>query len=314
MLVSFIIPHKGREELLERTLQSVFELDFDQNEREIIVVTQNIALACASIDRSRFAFTTIFRPERETISTLRNVGVTHASGEYLAFLDADIQLSPNWLRVMFSEFEANPERVLVSARQQGAPDAGIIEVIRVLLQNTANDRAVQFLDGRNLFLKREIFEKAGGFPEDLVTCEDYYFTHNVHQLGEMYVSSKTAYVHLGEDKSFNEMFRKEIWRGQANLQSLGKRALTIREVPSLLTPLWQAFFFFAVLISLLSGHVTWGLFFLGLVCLPILLYAVRLYRIGKNRVRFTDAFQFYSVYLAARSIGTIIGRVKTIRM
>ena len=47
MRVSVIIPHKGREELLEQTIQSVLGLDFDLQEIEIIVVTQNKTLECA---------------------------------------------------------------------------------------------------------------------------------------------------------------------------------------------------------------------------------------------------------------------------
>ena len=314
MLVSFIIPHKGREELLERTIQSVLDLEFDLQKLEVIVVTQNKSLECAHIDRKKIQLTVLFRSEQLTISALRNAGVEQASGEYLVFLDADIQLSPNWLTTMFRELDADPNRVLISSMQRCEPDAGIIEKLRVKLNNAAADSAVQFLDGRNLFLHRNTFQKAGGFPEHLVTCEDYYFTNTVHQLGEVYFTSQTTYVHLGEDKNYPEMFKKEIWRGQSNLQSLKGRKLVLREIPSILTPLWQTFFALVALVTLLLGHVTLVLFSLVMLCIPIILYSLRLYHLGNQTFRVSDTLWFYCVYFSARAIGTTLGLFKSIRI
>jgi glycosyltransferase involved in cell wall biosynthesis len=313
MVVSFIIPHKGREALLERTIQSVIELEFDLKEIEIIVVTQNKELECSNIDLRIVHFTTIFRPEDETISALRNVGVQNASGDYLVFLDADIQLSRNWLKTMFTELNVNDERVLISAVQRHAPDAGRLEKIRTLLNNIAADSSVEFLDGRNLFMRRKTFEKIGDFPEHLVTCEDYYFTNNAHQLGKLYCTSKAFYIHLGEDKNYGEMFRKELWRGQSNLQSIRGRKISLREIPSLLIPVWEIVFLFGTLIFIEWGKIVPGILSLLMLCFPIMLYAIRLYRIGKNRISFVDSVGFYCVYFPARVIGTTIGIFKTIK-
>ena len=313
MLVSFIIPHKGREELLAQTVQSVIDLDVDLQEIEIIVVTQNKTLECLTSRQEIGHVKIIFRPEQETISTLRNKGVEQAAGEYLVFLDADILLSRDWLKVVLAEFQAKAGRVLVSAQQRCASQAEIIEKIRVTLNTSAAARAVQFLDGRNLFLPRSIFQAVSGFPEQLVTCEDYYFTNQVHQLGEVYVTSKTSYVHLGEDHNYAELFRKEIWRGQSNLASFKGRKLTLREIPSLVIPFWHAGFLLLAILAAFWGKLAIGLGSLALFCLPICLYTLRLYRLGKGSIRFGDGLRFYSVYFPARVIGTLFGVFKTIQ-
>jgi len=312
MCVSFIIPHKGREELLERTLQSILDLEFDLQQIEIIVVTQNKTLECAHIDRNKVNFTIIFRSEHETISALRNAGVANTSGDYLAFLDADILLSPNWLDIMRKELHAEPNRVLISAVQRCGPEAGTIEKIRVLLNQISADSPVEFLGGGNLFMSRAIFMDVGGFPENVVTCEDYYFTNKVAQRGQMYRTSKASFVHLGEDKNSFELFRKEIWRGQSNLLSVKGRKIAAREIPSILTPLWQAFCLLSAVLSLLLGKLAFAFLCLLMVCLPTFLYAVRLYRTGKNHLGFIHALWFYCVYHLARIIGTITGIFKTI--
>ncbi len=312
MQVSFIIPHKGREELLQQTIQSIVQLEFDRQAVEILVVTQNEQIESLTAFEQIAALTIIYRPATETISALRNIGARQARGDYLAFIDADITLAPNWLAVMLAEMQAKPGRALVSSKQQAAAVAGVIEQMRVVMQNSTANQAVQFLDGRNLFVSREVFERAGGFPEHLVTCEDYYFTNSVHQLGEVFVSAQTSYVHLGEDKSFAELFRKEIWRGQSNLRSLRGRPLTLRELPSILIPFWIAILAVVTVGGFLAAKFWLALLAAMLTIAPLELYTLRLYKLGQGRVRLLDALRFYSVYFPARVIGTFVGVFKTL--
>lgn len=310
MRVSFIIPHKGREEMLQQTIEGILALEFDVTQVEIIVVTQNATLTYQPPETGA-AFKVIFRPPDATISASRNIGVKASSGEFLAFIDADILLSKNWLTVMIAEMQAKAGRVLTSAAQRCKPDAPRLEQIRTIMNESA-DTPVEFLDGRNLFLPRTVFDQTGGFPEHLVTCEDYFFTHRVHQLGEMYRTSKATYIHLGEDKRYGEMFRKEIWRGQSNLQSLKGRPIPLREWPSVIAPLWEAACAAAFVIGMLLRSPAMLLTSLLGFLLPVAAYALRLFLAGKGRVPLWEAVWFYLVYFPARAIGTVSGLFKQI--
>ncbi|PCJ34019.1 MAG: glycosyl transferase family A [Moraxellaceae bacterium] len=315
MLISFIIPHKGREELLALTVKSILEQDYPHSEMEVVIVTQNKTLTDPAISSTpSLSIKHVFRPENETISTLRNIGTTHASGQYFAFLDADIELSPNWVQSMTSELQSDSSRVLVSAVQRCTEDAPALEKIRTALSNAAIDCNVRFLPGRNLLLDKSTFTSAGGFPEHLVTCEDYYFTDKVHALGHLYYSSKANYIHLGEDKLYNEMFHKEIWRGQSNLQSIKGRPIPLSELPSFLVPVWVLLFFLVTVIGLLTQHVDVALMGLGITLLPIVIYSIRLHSIASGKVRFIDILKFYITYFPARIIGTISGLFKVIHV
>jgi len=315
VLVSFIIPHKGREEMLEKTVASIVAQEYDLSELEITIVTQNTTLATDfQREKELVSINTVFRPENETISALRNKGVEHSCGDYLAFLDADVALSPNWVKAMLSELEENAGRVLVSAVQRCENNAPPLEIIRTALSNATIDSEVLFLPGRNLLLKKETFAEVGGFPEHLVTCEDYYFTGQVHALGQLYYSSKADYVHLGEDKTYKELFDKEIWRGQSNLQSIKGRPIPLSELPSFLVPVWILLFAVMTLISLAFMSVEYAMLGLWLFLLPILLYSVRLYTIADKQIGFSRVAQFYLVYFPARIIGTISGLFKMIKV
>lgn len=315
MLITFIIPHKGREELLIQTVNSIAKQHIDLAQIEVVIVTQNTSLTSEElVSNGELAINVVVRPESDTISALRNTGVKQANGDYLAFLDADIELSPNWVEAMLAELQSDPTRALVSAVQECDINAPPLEKIRTALSNATTDSDVRFLPGRNLLLTKSTFEAAGGFPEHLVTCEDYYFTDKVHSIGSLYYSSKATYIHLGEDKKYKEMFDKEIWRGQSNLQSIKGRPIPLSELPSFLVPVWILLFSISTVLFALTLH--FGLASLSLVftLLPIFLYAARLYRIADGNIRFYKIIQFYLAYFPARIIGTITGLFKVINV
>lgn len=312
--ISFVIPHKGREEMLQQTLLSIAAQDFDLQQVEVVLVTQNDALLPYTLPPSPVPKVIVLhRPVSDTISQLRNVGVQHCSGEYIAFLDADVELAPNWISAMLAALDDKPGRVLVSAVQRCADDALPLEKIRTVLSNAVTDAAVRFLPGRNLLLRRETFQAVGGFPEHLITCEDYYFTDRVHDLGELFYSSASSYVHLGEDKEYDAMYKKEIWRGQSNLQSIQGRRIPLSELPSFLVPLWILGFAVLSVLALLTLHLKAMLSLAGLTLLPVLLYAWRLHRLARGAVNFADILRFYLLYFPARIIGTLTGLFRPIQ-
>ena len=310
--VSFIIPHKGREEFLVQTVDSIIAQHFDPALFEILIISQNKSLAALSeLAKSNSNLKIYYRPDGMTISALRNYGATQATGEYLAFLDADVFLSSNWITCMLATLAEKESRLLVSASQINGTKAPPLERIRTALSNAELDCNVNFLPGRNLFLSRETFEKVNGFPEHLLTCEDYYFTDQVHQLGELYYTSAATYVHLGEDKKYNEMYKKEIWRGQSNLQSIKGRKIPLRELPSFIIPLGLMALLVICLISLLAGNAAIAILAISLLSIPFIAYSIRLYLLAKSDVSFWHVFKFYLTYFPARAIGTLGGLFKS---
>jgi glycosyltransferase involved in cell wall biosynthesis len=312
VLISFIIPHKGRFEMLMKTIESVGQQNFDLSNIEIIVVSQTPSISEVALPNLGVEVNTIVRPESETISALRNCGVRNSKGQFLAFLDADIFLSNNWIESMMAELESNPNRVITSAVQTCIPSSPQLEKIRTHLSNVDVDQNVSFLPGRNLFMKKKSFHQIGGFPEHLVTCEDYFFTDQASNFGDLFYSSSANYIHLGEDKQFGAMFSKEVWRGQSNLQSLDGRKIPIREWPSIIVPPFILTCFLVSIVSITFGFV--GLFITSffMALLPLSAYTIRLWRIAKADVSFLNVLLFYITYFPARAIGTFLGLFKTI--
>jgi len=312
-LISFVIPHKGREQYLRQTIESIISQEFDLSSIEVIVATQNDKLTDETLSYQKDISLSVFpRPITESISSLRNYGAEKAGGEYLAFIDADISLSPNWINCMLDELQQeNRGRVLISAIQKNSSHANSAEKIRTALNNINKDKNVDSLHGSNLFLKSETFKLAGGFPRDLQTCEDVYFTNKVGKLGLLYLSSKAAFIHLGEDKNYRDMFKKEIWRGLSNLQSFNGRKVPLRELPSIFIPvIFMILLISGILLSILGLYIPAAIS-IAAMFIPVLAYTIRLRKYSKNQnIKFIDLFTFYSVYFSARSIGSYKGLYK----
>ena len=300
--------------MLRQTLESIAAQHYEAGNIEVIVVTQNQAMEPETTQLiNSLPGELIQVADTLTISEMRNQGVEHSSGDYLAFLDADVQIEQNWVASMLSALQEEPNRVIVSAVQSCSPDAPVLEKIRTELSNVSIDCNVQFLPGRNLFLSRSTFEKSGGFPAHLVTCEDYYFTQKVAEQGLLYYTSRSNYVHLGEDKQFDLMFKKEIWRGQSNLHSLKGRKIPLSEIPSFLVPVWFALFAAAFVVSFPFVNVFVNIALLLLALFPVGLYASRLYQHARGRLPFMAIVRFYSLYFPARFWGTLVGVFKIVK-
>lgn len=313
MQISFIIPHKGRFEMLQETIQSISQLSYDLSKLEIIVVSQTPEIQQQTlITDANFPVQICIRPDSDSISALRNYGVKQAQGEYIAFLDADIALAKNWATQIIQLLNEDLQRIILSGTQTCHDDSPIVEKIRTSLSNAAVDTNVDFLPGCNLFLRKESFDMIGGFPEHLLTCEDYYFTDQATKYGKLYRSSAATFIHLGEDKSYQAMFKKEMWRGQSNLQSLSGRSIPLSEWPSLITPLAIAAMCLLSLILVVLGQFQYAAVAFLVAVFPIFIYSWRLFLLAQKEIHFVPIFKFYTFYFPARAIGTVLGLFKSI--
>jgi len=300
--VDFVIPHMGRPEMLEATVHSILAQTCPDRVATITVVTKNPQkLPLASHEKLQI----VYAPRASSISEQRNIGVARGRAPLIAFLDADIELADNWLDVCTRLLAEKAGRVLVSAMQKHSANAGRVERLRTALSNVSLDQPVQFLPGRNLLLKRSAHEKTGGFPEHLQTCEDYYYTEKLSSFGELYYTSQTHYVHLGEDTSLRQTFTKEIWRSEYNLLSLRGRKVPLREWPSILLPFWMVLGAIILIMGLQASF--WAIVGLVMLIVPASLYSTRLYLQSSNDQPLPFLLIFYTVYFLARAAGTLQG-------
>ncbi len=304
VFVSFVIPHRGREGLLQQTLYSISRQREISCGVEVIIVTQNSALSISFKEYS-FPVRVLYRSPRCTISHLRNQGVREAQGTYIALLDADVSLSPHWLKTMIKEIQER-DCVMVCAPQNLSPGGSFIEEIRVALSKERRGRYIAATGGWNMFLTKEDFWACGGFPEEIFTCEDYYFCEQLREQGNLFCSANAYFFHLGEDRSLKELFKKEIWRSRGNIHSLRGRSISPKEIPSILIPFWIAIFLLTAFLFLIKGKLFLFIGGVSLALLPVVIYALR-GKVISNSLSIKDLLFFYFFYFLGRTIGTLWG-------
>jgi GT2 family glycosyltransferase len=315
-LVSYVIPQCGRRHMLLDTVASLLLQELSGEEAEIIVVTQDDYLSLdGTLDSHRTegqatSVNIIYSDKSKVISHSRNLGAQYTSGKYIAFIDADVVLSPDWTRRMIEVLDGDNDSILAGGSQILSNDAGTVEMLRAAMNNLNNDMPVTYLPGHNLFLLRTTFDCIGGFPEHLITCEDVWFTGKAREYGLVWKSATATFVHLGEDQFFGMLFQKEIWRSCSNIQSLTGRKFELREIPSLVVPPLSLLFVLVILIALIMTKPGIALIALLLLLVAPITWALRLKTSKTQPVRLLPAIWLYLLYFTARGIGMIAGLLR----
>lgn len=178
--VSAIIPCYNREDFIAETVRSVLEQSY--REIELIVVDDG------STDGSRAVLegfgerlTLLEHPGRENRgqSAAINLGLRHATGRYVAILDSDDLWMPHKIEQQVAFLEAHPNIGLVYGNGTAIDEKGRqLYVIYGPGHEERNEPArvlmdCYFLVPNNSLVRREVFDRVGGFDESLRAAQDH---------------------------------------------------------------------------------------------------------------------------------------------
>lgn len=179
--ISLVIPAFNEEAFLPALLDSVdvaracYSLGPD--EVEVIVADNSSTDRTADIARSRGCI--VARVEKPVIAASRNGGARAASGEILAFVDADCTIHPETFNVI--------ERTMSSPKViAGATSARFDRRSLGIAATTLLGQFIFFfanLDIGVVFCRREDWEAVGGYNEELKCAEDVEFLVTLKKLG-----------------------------------------------------------------------------------------------------------------------------------
>src|SRR5438270_856506 len=112
--ISIVIPALNEEKMIGRCLESLSRLAFAQDRFEVLVIdngSRDKTLAIAESFKDRLNLK-VLQQAGVRISALRNLGARTASGDILAFLDADCLAPAEWLDRIFALAPADGAGVL----------------------------------------------------------------------------------------------------------------------------------------------------------------------------------------------------------
>jgi len=180
--VSIIIPVHNGERTIGRAIDSALGQRFGP-EFEVIVIDDGSTDGTAEVLR-RFGDRIIaIRGEHKGVSAARNAGARIARGDYLAFLDADDEWTPEKLGRTVPLLEEAPECVLAYHDAAEVDGAGRIQRGSCYPQRYSPPSFEEMLTPRGhvnplltctIVIRRSVFDRCGGFNEEMAACEDTY--------------------------------------------------------------------------------------------------------------------------------------------
>ena len=197
--ISVIIPARNATATLPDVLAGVAE-QRSVDRFEVVVVddgsvdgTGELAAASAVVDR-------VVRQEGIGPGRARNAGAAAARGRLLAFLDADCRPTPDWLRAGVAALDRAD---LVLGETRPRPDQARGPFDRTLSVVGGSP----LFESANLFVRRELFERLGGFESWLgprrgkELGEDVWFGWRARRAGaRVSACAKRAQIHAVEPR------------------------------------------------------------------------------------------------------------------
>jgi glycosyltransferase involved in cell wall biosynthesis len=161
-VTSVVIPAYRAWETLPLVLDALFHQVAGRNDREVIVV-ESSADGRARAVAGRWPWARlIILDRRASVGEARNIGVRHARGSLLAFLDADAVPSSNWLDEL--EQALTPEMEMVGGAilngRPRSPVSAAAHILELLEWTPPRPDPLLHAAGGNLLVSREAFEAA----------------------------------------------------------------------------------------------------------------------------------------------------------
>ncbi len=274
--VAIVIPMFNESRHIGRTLAAVREAAREAEvECQLIVVDNGSSDDSPRIARALGA--EVLSLPGLAIGALRNRGAAASDSEWLAFLDADIEVPDSWLKRLFALHAQGCGDVFAMDcdTPHQAPWFASAWQRRTLRAGDLLHRQ-QWLPSPNLLMPRHWFERVGGFNESLRSGEDKDFTLRLHAAGaRLTLLRQPVVLHWGYEGSWKEWLGKEMWRQGSHLQLLRSHGASLRllRFPALSLGAWVLDAM--ALSALLDGFPHLSLLLVLLASLPALALSLR---------------------------------------
>lgn len=185
--ISVVVPMHGTEPYLAKCLDALLEQQYPADEYEIILVDNGVDPATRGFADGRPRVKVIDEARRGAY-VARNAGVRAASGDIIAFTDADCAPSPDWLRSIDRALADRSTNIVVGSY---APSRGTFAAAALAAyeneKNTfifsSSDDDLYYGFTNNMAVKRRVFDEIGEFLPRLRGSDAIFARTAVHRYG-----------------------------------------------------------------------------------------------------------------------------------
>jgi glycosyltransferase involved in cell wall biosynthesis len=197
-LVSVIVPTKNSGQFLERCLESIRRQTYSNI--ELIVVDNHSTDGTQAIAKRYTDKVYTWGPER---SAQVNFGVGKASGTFVYKVDCDFVLAPAVVQECIDSAARANDAVVV----HNTPDETVSWIARIR-KFEVDMYKFDLTHSSARFVRKEVYDRIGGFNERITAGEDYDFQNKLNRGGYKTGFIDAEAVHLGEPKKLMPHLRK----------------------------------------------------------------------------------------------------------
>ncbi len=218
--ISVVIPEKNESRYIRKCIDSVIKQREIIPEIEILVIDNGSTDNTIEILRNYGEKIVYYVCPDRTVSEMRNFGANMSSGEWLAFIDGDIEVDKYWISYV--------EKVLREIKKNGCELKNVVTGATCMVpenntwvervwhtQLTARDKErYKYINSGNMIVHRHLFELIGGFDSGYRTGEDVKFCRDAKAKGgKIFKDDRIRAVHHGYPKTILQFFNRERWHG-----------------------------------------------------------------------------------------------------
>lgn len=207
-MVSVLLPISDTEDpkLIDLCLKSLPKQTYKNF--EVLIVTSKSSARKISRITKKYPFVKVLRKNLNK-SAARNFAAQNAKGEYIFYIDADMELTPQVLSECIRKAAEGAEAIITPKKEPPRPNfwSRCRALERELLLESPSAESPDFI-------KKSLFEEVGGFDEDLDPLDDWGLHLALKTLGVEFERIR-APVFARETTSLIEMLRRKYERGRA---------------------------------------------------------------------------------------------------
>lgn len=214
-MISIVIPSYKAEKYIARAIKSLLNQDY-KGKYEIIIVdsgkdkTAEIA--------SEFPVR-IFKQPPKGPGAARNYGVRKAKGDIIVFIDADCFVPRSWLRKLVKPFSDKNIAAVGGTYKNANKDKVVAKFLQYEIEERHEKmkkfKQIDFVGTFNCAYRKDVFNKMGGFKEELIQAEDIDLSYRVSAKHKV-VFNSSAYIyhyHVGSlGRYLKQKFQRGYWK------------------------------------------------------------------------------------------------------
>ncbi len=317
--VAIVIPCRNEENYIRGCLDSIIGSDYDKNLLTVLVCdglsTDATPLIINEYEK-KHSFIKLLVNEKQTTPYALNLGIKSVEADFYIILGAHAEIEKDFIKTNISTFKMDEQIGCCGGVIRNIPQNKTSEIISLAMSSPFGVGSAHFRTGLKEgyvdtvafgAYKKEVFEKAGYFDEDLIRNQDDEFNFRLTKAGfKIYLNPEIKsryYVRGAFGKLFNQYYQYGFWKVFVNKKH--KTVTTVRQ----LIP----FFFICFLISGLILSFIFRYCFYVYIAINIFYITAALYSSFNKTTKVTDGFKIAYTFLilhASYGMGYLSGLIR----